>query len=61
VIVTWLIANTAGSTKKAVVTVMYNIGSSAGNIIGPFLFQAKEQPYYRYVHIDATDFLRTGR
>ncbi|KAH8089602.1 major facilitator superfamily domain-containing protein [Filobasidium floriforme] len=46
-IVTWLIANTAGSTKKAVVTVMYNIGSSAGNIIGPFLFQAKEQPYYR--------------
>jgi hypothetical protein len=24
VIVTWLIANTAGSTKKAVVTVMYS-------------------------------------
>jgi hypothetical protein len=47
VIVTWLIANTAGSTKKAVVTVMYNIGSSAGNIIGPFLFQSKEAPYYR--------------
>jgi hypothetical protein len=46
-IVTWLIANTAGSTKKAVVTVMYNIGSSAGNIIGPFLFSSKEAPYYR--------------
>jgi MFS family permease len=45
-IVSWLIGNTGGSTKKAVVMVLYNIGSSAGNIVGPYLFSSKEAPYY---------------
>lgn len=41
-----MIANTAGQTKKTVTMVAYNMGSSAGNIIGPLLFNAKDKPYY---------------
>ncbi|PNS14726.1 hypothetical protein CAC42_1748 [Sphaceloma murrayae] len=45
-IVTWIVANTAGTTKKSVLMVIYNIGSSAGNIIGPLLFKAQDAPAY---------------
>jgi len=45
-LVTWLVGNTAGTTKKTVLTVVYNIGVSAGNIIGPLLFNAKDAPTY---------------
>ena len=34
VIVSWMIANTAGQTKKTMLMVCYNIGSSIGNIVG---------------------------
>ena len=32
-IVSWMMANTAGQTKKAVLMSLYNAGVSAGNII----------------------------
>lgn len=47
-IVSWAIANTGGSTKKAVTMVMYNIGSSIGNIAGPYVFQSSDAPYYKH-------------
>jgi hypothetical protein len=40
-------SNTAGTTKKSVTMMNYNIGSSAGNIIGPLLFNAKDKPMYK--------------
>jgi hypothetical protein len=61
-IVSWMVANTAGQTKKSVIMSLYNAGSSAGNIIGklqlchsilqadiplgPLLFNAKDKPHY---------------
>ncbi|KAJ5170022.1 Major facilitator superfamily domain general substrate transporter [Penicillium coprophilum] len=45
-IVTWIIGNTAGTTKKSVIMSMYNAASSAGNIIGPLLFNEKDKPAY---------------
>ena len=45
-IVTWIVGNTAGSTKKSIVMSLYNAGSSAGNIVGPYLFQTKDAPTY---------------
>jgi len=45
-IVSWIIGNTAGTTKKSVIMSLYNAGSSAGNIIGPLLFSAKDAPSY---------------
>ncbi|KAF9880052.1 major facilitator superfamily transporter [Colletotrichum karsti] len=46
-IVSWMISNIAGTTKKSVVMSLYNAGSSAGNIIGPLLFNSKDAPQYR--------------
>ena len=40
-------SNTAGTTKKSITMMNYNIGSSAGNIIGPLLFDAKDKPAYK--------------
>lgn len=45
-IVSWIVGNTAGTTKKSVVMSLYNAGSSAGNIIGPLLFNSKDAPTY---------------
>lgn len=45
-LVTWIVGNTAGTTKKSVLMVIYNIGSSAGNIIGPLLFKTEDKPAY---------------
>lgn len=45
-IASWIIANTAGGTKKAVCMSFYNAGASAGNIIGPLLFTANQAPAY---------------
>jgi hypothetical protein len=42
-IVSWMVANTAGQTKKSAIMSLYNAGSSAGNIIGPLLFNAKDK------------------
>ncbi|TKX22556.1 MFS transporter-like protein 94 [Elsinoe australis] len=46
-IVTWIVGNTGGATKKSVLMVIYNIGTSAGNIIGPLLFKAGDGPAYQ--------------
>ncbi|KAJ5729756.1 uncharacterized protein N7483_004264 [Penicillium malachiteum] len=45
-IVTWIVGNTAGSTKKSVVMSLFNAASSAGNIVGPLLFNSKDKPTY---------------
>ncbi|PFH61598.1 hypothetical protein XA68_16948 [Ophiocordyceps unilateralis] len=46
-IVTWIIGNTAGSTKKSIVMSLYNAASAIGNIIGPLLFHEKDAPTYK--------------
>ncbi len=46
-IVSWIIGNTAGTTKKSVIMSLYNAGSSVGNIIGPLLFSTNDAPTYR--------------
>ena len=45
-IVSWIIGNTAGTTKKSVIMSVYNAGASAGNIIGPLLFNSADAPSY---------------
>lgn len=45
-IVTWIVGNTAGSTKKSVAMSFYNAASSAGNIVGPLLFNSNTAPEY---------------
>lgn len=45
-IVSWIVGNTAGTTKKSIIMSLYNAGSSAGNIVGPLLFNAKDAPEY---------------
>ena len=45
-IVSWIVGNTAGTTKKSVMMSLYNAGSSAGNIVGPLLFNKKDAPAY---------------
>jgi predicted MFS family arabinose efflux permease len=46
-IVSWIVGNTAGTTKKSVIMSLYNAGSAAGNIIGPLLFKSKDAPSYQ--------------
>ncbi|KAG6004216.1 hypothetical protein E4U43_000783 [Claviceps pusilla] len=46
-IVTWIVGNTAGTTKKSVAMSVYNAATSTGNIIGPLLFDDKDAPAYR--------------
>jgi hypothetical protein len=46
-IVSWIVGNTAGTTKKSVVMSLYNAASAAGNIIGPLLFKSKDAPSFR--------------
>lgn len=45
-VVTWIIGNTAGTTKKSVIMSLYNAASAAGNIVGPLLFNEKDRPAY---------------
>ena len=45
-IVSWIVGNTGGATKKSVIMSLYNAGSSAGNIVGPLLFSKKDAPEY---------------
>lgn len=45
-IVAWIVANTAGTTKKSATMSLYNAASSAGNIVGPLLFQSADAPRY---------------
>ncbi|KAL6699302.1 putative MFS transporter [Trichoderma pleuroticola] len=46
-IVTWIVGNTAGTTKKSSIMSVYNAASAAGNIIGPLLFNDKDAPTYK--------------
>ena len=46
-IVSWIVGNTGGTTKKSVIMSVYNAASSAGNIIGPLLFNDKDAPVYK--------------
>ncbi|KAH8680667.1 major facilitator superfamily domain-containing protein [Xylariales sp. PMI_506] len=45
-IVSWMASNTAGATKKSITLSLFNIGVSAGNIIGPLLFNSVDAPRY---------------
>lgn len=45
-IVSWIVGNTAGTTKKSIIMSLYNAGSSGGNIIGPLLFSTSDAPTY---------------
>ncbi|EGC42053.1 MFS transporter [Histoplasma capsulatum var. duboisii H88] len=45
-IVSWIIGNTAGTTKQSVNMALYQAGSSVGNIVGPLLFNEKDAPVY---------------
>lgn len=45
-IVAWVVANTAGTTKKSVLMSLYSAASAAGNIIGPLLFDTADKPAY---------------
>lgn len=45
-VVTWIVGNTAGTTKKSVSMSLYNAAVSAGNIVGPLLFNSKDAPTY---------------
>ncbi|KAK3312096.1 major facilitator superfamily domain-containing protein [Apodospora peruviana] len=45
-IVSWILANTAGETKRSVMMSLYNAASSAGNIVGPLLFKESDKPAY---------------
>ncbi|KAK5651711.1 hypothetical protein OQA88_11780 [Cercophora sp. LCS_1] len=49
----WTAANVAGATKRAFVTAMLSGLFSAGNVIGPQSFQAKDAPEYRPAKITA--------
>ncbi|KAF2968196.1 hypothetical protein GQX73_g5396 [Xylaria multiplex] len=46
VLVAWVVANTAGTTKKSAIMSVYNAASSTGNIIGPIVFNSKDAPNY---------------
>jgi hypothetical protein len=45
-IVAWILANTAGQTKKSAVLALYNAASSVGAIVGPLLFSSADAPEY---------------
>jgi MFS family permease len=45
-IVSWIVGNTAGTTKKSIIMSLYNAGAGAGNIIGPLLFNSNDAPDY---------------
>jgi len=46
-IVSWIVGNTAGTTKKSLIMSLYNAGASAGNIVGPLLFSSDDAPGYK--------------
>jgi MFS family permease len=47
VIMSWILANTAGQTKKSAMMAVFNGTASAGAIVGPLLFDAADAPEYR--------------
>lgn len=47
-IVAWIVANTAGQTKRSVIMSVFNAASSAGNIMGPLLFRSQDAPKFDF-------------
>lgn len=45
-ILSWVLANTAGQAKKSVTVCFYSAASSTGSILGPLLFKASDAPRY---------------
>ena len=45
--VSWILANTAGQTKKSTMMALFNAASGTGAIVGPLLFNAADAPEYR--------------
>lgn len=45
-IVSWILANTAGQTKKSTMMAVFNAASATGAIVGPLLFDAADAPEY---------------
>ena len=45
-IVSWIVGNTGGTTKKSIIMACYQGASSAGNIVGPLLFKTNQAPAY---------------
>lgn len=45
-IVSWMVANTAGQTKKSVTMALFNSASAVGNIVGPLLFKSTDGNKY---------------
>ncbi|KAK3306281.1 major facilitator superfamily domain-containing protein [Chaetomium strumarium] len=45
--VSWILANTAGQTKRSAMMALFNAASSTGAIIGPLLFDSADAPAYR--------------
>lgn len=45
-ILSWIMANTAGQTKKSITLSFYSAASSAGSALGPLLFQSSDAPRY---------------
>ncbi|KAK9777093.1 putative Major facilitator superfamily domain-containing protein [Seiridium cardinale] len=45
-LISWMGANCAGQTKKAIYYTSFNAGNSIGNIITPYIFDAKFAPQY---------------
>ena len=56
-LISWMGANCAGQTKKAIYYTSFNAGNSIGNIITPYIFDAKFAPQY----VSNTLFQRSGR
>ncbi|OCF57150.1 hypothetical protein L486_04605 [Kwoniella mangroviensis CBS 10435] len=46
IIVSWMVANTAGQTKNGAILAAYNAFNATGSIIGPLLFNSKDKPRY---------------
>jgi predicted MFS family arabinose efflux permease len=45
-LISWMGGNCAGQTKKAIYYTSFNAGNSIGNIITPYIFNAKFKPQY---------------
>ncbi|QGA18972.1 hypothetical protein EYB26_006657 [Talaromyces marneffei] len=45
-VISWIVGNTGGTTKRSFISSAYNAASSAGNIVGPLLFNSKDAPAY---------------
>lgn len=45
-ILSWIIANTAGQTKKSITLSFYSAASSTGSALGPLMFKSSDAPRY---------------